>query len=337
VSKLVTIGIPVYKRMEYLPAVLGIVASQDYPNIELLVSDNGLNGMTVPDLVSRHYPKPYRLRQNQSTVGMSAHFNQLIHEASGDYFIVLGDDDEISPNYVSDLAGLLEKHPQASIALSIQESIDAEGKLIHRSKSTVPEILSGPEFIRAAWGTREYAFRSFSTFLARTGKLRAAGGFPIFSAAQGDDDALVVKTCLDNFIVFSTRSVFRKRYHESSDQGSLPILELARGLRDFLSFFDTDPGILAYAASHRREWTETKRHLVNMAWRTYYYRWRGTYRGKLSRASWIRAAFALPFIPSYYKAVALTFKSDALAPIKRMFPQARDAYRAARTRLRKAD
>jgi hypothetical protein len=215
----------------------------------------------------------------------------------------------------------------------VQESIDIAGKLFHRSKDTVPEILSGPEFIRAAWGTGEYAFRSFSTFLARTERLRAAGGFPIFRVAQGDDDALIVKTCLDNFIAFSTRSVFRKRYHDSSDQGSLPILDLARGLRDFLRLLDTDPLILAYAAAHPVEWPESKRHLVNMAWKTYYFRWTGTYRKKMSRAAWITAAFALPYIPSYYKAVASTFRSAALAPIRRAFPQAFEAYRAAKARF----
>lgn len=43
-SKLVTIGIPIYRRLEYLPQVLKIVEEQDYPSIELLVSDNGMNG-----------------------------------------------------------------------------------------------------------------------------------------------------------------------------------------------------------------------------------------------------------------------------------------------------
>lgn len=42
--KLVTIGVPIYERLQHLPRVLEIAASQDYSNIELLVSDNGENG-----------------------------------------------------------------------------------------------------------------------------------------------------------------------------------------------------------------------------------------------------------------------------------------------------
>ena len=95
-TKLVTIGIPVYRRLDFLPHVLNVVNSQDYPDIELIVSDNGMNGSTVHDIVKKYYFRPSRFRQNSSTVGMSIHFNQIINEASGEYFILLADDDEIS-------------------------------------------------------------------------------------------------------------------------------------------------------------------------------------------------------------------------------------------------
>jgi hypothetical protein len=39
------------------------------------------------------------------------HWNRLIAEAAGEYFVLLADDDELSPTYVSELAGLLDRHP----------------------------------------------------------------------------------------------------------------------------------------------------------------------------------------------------------------------------------
>jgi glycosyltransferase involved in cell wall biosynthesis len=338
-AKIVTVAVPIYKRLQFLPSVLEIVASQDCPDVELLISDNGMNGDTVPQIVTQYYKKPFTFRQNASTVNMSTHFTQLIESAAGEYFVVLADDDEISPNYVSDLMALLERNPQASVAFSTQESIDQTGKVFGRSKQTVPELLSGPEFIRAAWGTREYGFGSFSTYMARTEKLLAAGGYPNFWVAQGDEDALIVKMCLDNFVAFSTRSVFRKRYDESTDQQSLPIRDLARGLRDFLRFFDTDEKILEYASSQPAEWSRSKRYLVDAAWRTYYLRWANTYRNRLPTIQWVLAAFALPPIPAYYKAVASTLTAACMAgtltQVNRFFPQAYTAYRSVKTRFRK--
>ncbi len=52
----VTIAIPVYKRLRFLPQCLQSIAEQDYPEIELLVSDNGENGQELRELVAEHYP-----------------------------------------------------------------------------------------------------------------------------------------------------------------------------------------------------------------------------------------------------------------------------------------
>lgn len=303
-SKLVTIGIPVYKRLEYLPNVLHIVAAQDYPNIDVLVSDNGMNGTAVPEIVAKHYHKPYRFRQNPSTVSCSTHYNQLIHNASGEYVTVLADDDEISSNFVSELVQLLERHPEASAALAIEETIDESGNLIRRSKETVPEILSGPDFIRATWGTREYRLEALCTFLAKTEKLIACGGFPDIWAATSDEDLLMVKLCLDNFIAFSTRCTFRKRFYETSGGLAIELQDLARGIREFLACLDSDPRILKYAALHSAEWNELRRYLINSAWKTYYFRWAGMYQKRLTSMQWLRAAFGLP--PEYYRLVMHT-------------------------------
>jgi glycosyltransferase involved in cell wall biosynthesis len=335
-SKLVTIGIPIYKRLEYLPNVLKIVASQDYPAIELLVSDNGMNGSAVREIVNRNYARPSRFRQNLSTVGMSVHFNQIIHEASGEYFVLLADDDEISSNFVSELVNLLERHPRASVAMGIQETVDEMGVSLRRSSERVPEILSGTEFIRAAWGTHEYKYESFSTFLARTKGLITSGGYPDFWKGSGNDDALLVKLSLDNFVTLSSRCAFRKRCYGTSYGYSQTIQDLARGIKDFLKFLDTDPILRQFASDHPSRWRETKHLLVNMAWTTYFLRWADMYKQRLSPLQWAKAGFELPFIPEYYKAMIHTLIAASVAKfssaIKQHLPRAYQVYRAAKPR-----
>jgi glycosyltransferase involved in cell wall biosynthesis len=338
-SKLVTIGIPMYKRFEYLPRVLEVVASQDYPNIDLLVSDNGMNGTRVREMVDKLYPKPYRFRQNPSTVGISDHFSQLVREARGEYFVPLADDDEISPNYVSDLAALLDKHPQASVAFGVQESFNDLNHVIGRSKDSVPELMSGPDFVRAMWGTCEFGFHSLSTYLARTKRLIEVGCYPAFWVAQFDEDAMIVNASIDNFVAFSTRSTYRKRYHESADQNCLAIRDVGIVVRQFLKHVDTDPILVGFASTHPAEWAQARQYLIDGAWRTYYYRWTDMYKSRMPTFKWVIAAFALPFIPSYYKAVGSRLTADVvsstLAGFKQSFPDAYQACRRFRARIRK--
>ena len=133
--KLVSIGVPIYKRLEYLPSVLRMVGSQDYPAIELIVSDNGENGTKVQEIIQAEgYARPYRFRQNRSTVNMIPHYNQIIAEATGEYFVTLNDDDEISSNFVTELVHQLEQHPEATLAFARQEIINTAGEVIRKSK-----------------------------------------------------------------------------------------------------------------------------------------------------------------------------------------------------------
>ncbi len=335
-SKLVTIGVPIYKRLNYLPNVLSVIAAQDYPDIDLLISDNGLNGALVPEIADKHYSKPYRFRQNPATVSGSEHYNQLIDNATGEYVIILADDDEISPNFVSELVALMEKHPEAAVALGREETIDEAGHLIRRSKDSVPETLSALDFIRANFGTHEYGFEAFCTFVAKTETLRECGGFPDIWAATSDEDLLIAKLSLGGLITFSTRCTFRKRFYEASGGYAIELKDLARGIREFVSCLDSDARLRKYAESHPREWLEAREVLVRNVWQTYLVRWAEMYRKRMSVPRWLVAGFAMP--RAYWRRALLVVIRSAMAavlvPIRKYCPQVYNAYKAAKTRFR---
>jgi hypothetical protein len=56
--------------------------------------------------------------------------------------------------------------------------------------------------------------------------------------------------------------------------------------------------------------------LVDMAWRTYYSRWTEMYRQRLPPMQWMKAGFALPFFPEYYKAVTQTLAAALVSTIR---------------------
>src|SRR4030095_4251192 len=115
---------------------------------------------------------------------------------------------------------------------------------------TIPEVLSGFDFIKTTWGTREYRLCSFCTYLGKTETLLACGGFPDIWAGTSDEDLLAVKLALDSTIAFSTRCSYRKRIYDTSLGYSIDTKDLARGIREFIAHLDGDSSILSYAAAH---------------------------------------------------------------------------------------
>lgn len=308
---LVTIAVPLYKRMHFLSTVLKSVAEQDYPEIELLVSDNGENGPELREMVQRHYPGAFTFRRNEVTEPvMSTHFNQLVEAASGKYFVLLCDDDEIGPRFVSSMVETLEADPEIRVAIPLVELMDESGAPLSveqaadlpysqpERKELPPRVFSGLDFVRY-WVSGRYRFKTFVTVMGRTEDIAAIGGYP--QMPTGDDDAVALRLALGHKVAFCADAVFRNRAYEASGGLDITPQELARDIRRWLEFLDSDPVLRRYADEHPRQWREVRRLMRQKAWKTYRHRWKGMYRKRLPTAQWLRAGFALPFIPEYYR------------------------------------
>jgi glycosyltransferase involved in cell wall biosynthesis len=115
---LVTIGIPTYDRPELLARALGSAAKQTYPNVEVLVADNGSFSESVALVVASFkgvIPELTYVRHRED-IGALKNFAYLLAAAKGRYFMWLADDDEVSENYVSSLVAMLESDPSAASA-----------------------------------------------------------------------------------------------------------------------------------------------------------------------------------------------------------------------------
>lgn len=298
----VTVAIPVYKRLTYVAQAIRSVADQDYPAIELIVSDNGCNGDAVLNLVREHYPRPFVFRQNPTSVPIVPHFNQLLAAASGDYFVLLSDDDELAPGYLTAMVAALESHTGAAAAISRVEVLDEQNRVVASTadRPLPPRVMRGPDWIRR-WGNNQHKFVCFTTNLARTADLRVVGGYPDFDGGNGVDNALLVVLSIDRSIVYCDEAVFRHRIYDTSFGKSVGVSSLARASRQFLAFLHQHPVLRAYARQHPHEWAVCRDAITHVIWTTYYGRWRQLYRGRERYIDWLKAGFALPFIPAYYR------------------------------------
>jgi glycosyltransferase involved in cell wall biosynthesis len=301
VKKYVTVGIPIYRRLSYLPGALRAVEVQDYPSIELIVSENGRNDSSVEDILRQNYHREYIIRRNPETVHISTHYNQLVDSASGDYFVLLCDDDEISPTFVSGLVRRLEDNRDAHVAIGRQEILDESGKVIRHSKGALPDLMDGFEFMRAAWKDYRYKYECFVTTLARTASLRQSGGYPAFHRGTHNDDAALVKLALQGPVAFSNECTFRWRVYPTSHGWSLSIRDLAKDSSEFLAFLRRDPFVREYSRKRLEEWRQVRESVEGMTWNTFRTRWHTMYRERLTLCEWLLAPLWMPWFSKFQK------------------------------------
>src|SRR5262249_46642765 len=155
---------------------------------------------------------------------------------------------------------------------------------------------------------------------AKTSELRRCGGYPDFTRGNHNENALLIKVCIGSSVVFGPRCLFRWRVDHSSNGWSVSAAELAAASREFMYFLEQDPILHQFATAKPGEWKELRALLVQMAWETYLDRWKDLYRSRMSSAQWTKAAFAMPFIPGYYRSLAPVFlqssKEAVVARIK---------------------
>jgi len=116
---LVTIGCAVYNGEATLARALLPLVEQDYPNIEILVSDDGSTDSS-PEIYREFAKRSPRIRviRHAKNIGITENFNFLVREARGKYFMWADQDDIRDRTFVSKTVPRLEKDPEAVLCHS---------------------------------------------------------------------------------------------------------------------------------------------------------------------------------------------------------------------------
>ena len=110
-SALVSIGLPTYNRAHVLRRAVESALRQDYPQLELIISDNASTDETEP-LCRELARQDERIRYFRQPVnrGATANFNEVLHHARGEFFLWLSDDDWLDAAYVAQCVQVLQAH-----------------------------------------------------------------------------------------------------------------------------------------------------------------------------------------------------------------------------------
>jgi glycosyltransferase involved in cell wall biosynthesis len=174
IKPLVTIGIPTYNRATgYLPEALESALAQNYPNLEIVVSDNGSSDNTE-SVVNNYADSRIRFFRQQPSITPNDNFNFCLNQANGAYFLMLHDDDKIDPEFIDSCMRAANYEEHFGIIRTGTRIINAAGSVINEGRNRVAD-LSMADFI-LGWFAGLTPLYVCST-LYNTEGLRSINGF----------------------------------------------------------------------------------------------------------------------------------------------------------------
>lgn len=129
--KLVSIVIPVFNGMPYLPDALTSALIQDYPNLEIVVINNASTDGTTEYLTGLDDPR-LRVIHRDNTQPAAANWSEAIHNARGDLVKLMCADDLIAPGAVTKQVALLASNARAGLVANRRAVMNGAGQVIKR-------------------------------------------------------------------------------------------------------------------------------------------------------------------------------------------------------------
>lgn len=128
---LVSVCIPSYNHAQYLPYCLESVLAQTYPNIEIIIVDDGStdNSLDIAREYAAKYPDLIQVHThpNGANCGISKTSNLGFSLAKGKYWSGLSSDDALYKDKIEKQVAFLEANPDAGFVYSYSDYIDAQG------------------------------------------------------------------------------------------------------------------------------------------------------------------------------------------------------------------
>jgi glycosyltransferase involved in cell wall biosynthesis len=144
-TPLVSVGLPVYRGEQYLPAALDALLAQDLEDFEVIVCDNASpdgTGEIARDYAARD--RRVRYHRNERNLGLARNFNRTFELATGKYFKWAAHDDWHPPQMLRRCTEVLESDPAAVLCGSAVAIMDDDGEVFDAWHPSVDLRTPGP-------------------------------------------------------------------------------------------------------------------------------------------------------------------------------------------------
>ncbi|BBL69629.1 glycosyltransferase family 2 protein [Methylogaea oryzae] len=276
---LMSVAIPAYNHSAFIEACLASVCAQTYPELELVLIDDGSRDDTFAKaeaFLARH-PDRFRrvVLKRQENQGVSATSNACIEACQGEWVHLLGSDDILYPDKAMTIHQAIASWncPELALVHADVDYVDETGRTVTRKRQPARPA-PGPDFHAYRWlfAGKHYVFNP--TITLRRDAILAVGGF---------DKTLPLED-LDCWLRLSTRYAVARvpevlaGYRKHPGNASRKRLKmLGAQFQTYAKFLSRHPGLIEagdlrrhFRQNLRRVWRRMKTHrpalLPKVAW-----------------------------------------------------------------------
>jgi glycosyltransferase involved in cell wall biosynthesis len=213
---LFSVLIPAYKPHHLRQAIQSVLA-QSYGDYELIVVDDSSPHEVKADF-SDCRVRYHRTSRNLGAQDPSRTWNYALQFGKGELIVLLGDDDELAPNYLEEMKRLADQHPNASIYRARLQLTDENGLVVDYGWP-LPEVETWDEFLY--FRHRHGRLQSTSEMAVRASRLREIGGYVAMPLALGSDDLTWLRLSVKHPIISTNDTYARWRRHAQSISGAV--------------------------------------------------------------------------------------------------------------------
>ena len=132
----VDVGMPAYRRPQFIGEAIESVLAQTYTNWRLVVSENGPGGGEVEAVVRRYTSDPrIRYTATGENLGPAANWTRVLNAGTAPYFTLIQDDDKWDPEFLARRVAFLESNPYCGFVYSGERQVDEQGRRISAERT----------------------------------------------------------------------------------------------------------------------------------------------------------------------------------------------------------
>ncbi|MEO6329146.1 MAG: glycosyltransferase family 2 protein [Ginsengibacter sp.] len=265
---LVSFCLSTYKRGTILKSTLESILRQNFQDYEVIVSDNDPEE-SGKEMVTGMNDQRFKYFANRQNLGMKGSFNKSLERSSGEYIVMMADDDPVYFDMLNTLVELLHTHPGYGMYMGgcdwfctnremgelYNLNVGSNSSLSNEHDLNFVRVYGADEFVKQFFAVKILKHYLWSTCIVKKDVLVNKGGVPEYGTPFLGDYAYLVIVASHSGCVVINRALGCQTLHREN---------FGRNQNDeLLTLVKNFPPYVAERLKHLPSWPIIEKQMLN--------------------------------------------------------------------------